>query len=344
MSAAAADVACDVSSGKSAMQPASVPLTTDDRWRRVPGDPNSPLLQTLKVYFMSKIDKDAKEKLWRYAREWCFYANIDFEETSDPNTSHIRIAFEDGEGYNSAVGQVPCTPGSKTMNLQRFDKSGVQQKTLERKVRHEFGHALGLHHEHQLTDTNELLIPYKKKETLAWYKENCNWDEATTSFNVLEPKRKHGIHALKLKGMDQFSIMLYPVRDATLLSSGVELSNFCSSVSQGEEGMTELSVEDRVHIMRMYPGRKPHGYVRTPQNFACAGHCCQVRNTPDNKDNPRFMYSKGGKCFSCAETESYIFSCRECLRKQRIPFQLSSDVDWFCHGPCQAQRKWRPNF
>merc|ERR1712070_1125674 len=205
-------------------------------------------------------------------------------------------------------------------------------KVIPRKVRHEFGHALGLFHEHQLTDTDELLIPYNEAKIYKYYAENTKWSPAKVKHNVLSRKKKDGIHALK-NGMDQSSVMLYPIKVSCLTSADLA-QHFCVAENP------ELSVEDRIHIMRMYPGRRPYGTTSTPSNFRCP-MCCQLKSS--NPNNPRFMYMKNDRCLACAWSSTYRFKCRDCDHIQRIPFQLSSEDTWACRG-CDEYTHWRPLF
>tara|TARA_A100001015_G_scaffold257149_1_gene299628 strand:+ start:35 stop:1015 length:981 start_codon:yes stop_codon:yes gene_type:complete len=70
---------------------------------------------------------------------------VKFQYVSDINKSHIRVAFELGEGNWSYVGTACLEQSSlnrrATMNIMNFDK---------RTILHEFCHALGMEHEFQM--------------------------------------------------------------------------------------------------------------------------------------------------------------------------------------------------
>lgn len=273
------------------------------------------------------------------ARDWTQYARIDFMVISAAKKSEADIRITTTEsGYWSHVG-TRCATGvdksAATMCLQDHHK-----KVIPRKVRHEFGHALGLFHEHQLTDSDELLIPYDEAKVYKWYADNSSWDPKKVKHNVLSKRKKDGIHTLK-NCMDQFSVMLYPIKVQCLTSADLG-RHFCTSES------ATLSVEDRLHIMRMYPGRRPPHAQATPSNFQCP-MCCQRKNAGQNSTNPRFMYMKDGRCLACAWSAEYFsttpvsFQCRECSHVAPIPFQLSSQDTWACRG-CDEYTHWRPIF
>jgi len=84
--------------------------------------------------------------------QWESYANIKFSPIDDVKTAMIRIAFNRSGGSWSFVGGENTTikVDQPTMNLGWVDGADTVVSDSERGViLHEFGHALGLMHEHQ---------------------------------------------------------------------------------------------------------------------------------------------------------------------------------------------------
>lgn len=109
--------------------------------------------QTLKVYFMGIDPNDKRIPLvLSIAKIWEQYAFIKFEQTANPQESDIRVAFEIGQGSWSYVGrECQGIPKQKpTMNFGWFyTETNPAIEEYHRTAIHEFGHALGFHHEQQ---------------------------------------------------------------------------------------------------------------------------------------------------------------------------------------------------
>jgi hypothetical protein len=150
---------------------------------------------TLHVKF---IGGSASEKVIakEQANWWTEHANLKFEFDDAPN-AEIRISFDSNDGAWSYVGTdargIPLN--QPTMNLGFLDGGTAG---------HEFGHAIGLAHEHQNPAGG---IQWNEPVVIAALGGPPNfWDEATTRHNVLA---KYAVDQINGTGFDIDSIMLY---------------------------------------------------------------------------------------------------------------------------------------
>lgn len=188
----------------------------------------------LKVGFMDD-DYGLKSKVMSKASQWSNYANITFSESSVADAD-IRVSFR-GSGYWSVIGtaakRVP--KNEQTLNLQFW--SGVPDTEVQRVTLHEFGHALGLLHEHESPLAQ---IPWDKDAVYKYYTgpPNC-WSRSEVDSQVLE-REKPGPD-IAMTAFDKNSIMCYPVSDDL-------------TVGHFEIGWnTQLSDTDKAFIAKIYP-------------------------------------------------------------------------------------------
>lgn len=124
------------------------------------------------------------------------FINIKFNFVDNINNSDIRISFNPTLGAWSLIG-TDCVlqKNEATMNLGWFDVS----TTI-----HEFGHALGMIHEHQ--NPKGANINWNEQAVYKWASDTQGWDQQTTFHNIIE---KYDKTILNGSEFDPDSVMLY---------------------------------------------------------------------------------------------------------------------------------------
>jgi hypothetical protein len=169
----------------------------------------------IKVCFFSG-SQELRSRIAKIAMEWKSAVPgvpLDFGDLDNPRlcktgeVNHVRVGFE-FTGYWSLVGQDGikfASQNQQSMNFEGFDTSPPDDAEFHEVVLHEFGHAIGLEHEHQ----NPLS---KCKDEFDWDKIYIwlagppnNWSKEKTDFNmgVLNTS------GLLASAFDRRSIMLY---------------------------------------------------------------------------------------------------------------------------------------
>lgn len=193
---------------------------------------------TIRIRFVDGSESQ-RDMVRQFAPQWTDHANLTFEFSEDPR-AEIRVTFDSTDGAWSYVGldnlNIPLS--AATLNLGWQDQ-GV--------ILHEFGHMIGLGHEHQNPDGG---IIWNEAAVIRDLSGPPNyWDEATIRHNVLNKYSADQVHGTEF---DPESIMLYAFPDEWTQNMGATQEN------------GDLSELDKMFIRSeiMYPGRG------TPQETA----------------------------------------------------------------------------
>ena len=223
----------------------------------------------LRIRFLGGTTQQ-KSTVERFATQWTQHANLSFEFGDAPD-AEIRIAFlDDGAWSYIGTDATGIPTGQPTMNFGWLDQ-GV--------VLHEFGHAIGLAHEHQNPDGG-----------LQWNEAAVirdlsgppnNWDEDTIRHNVLSKYTHDQVNSTEF---DAKSIMLYSFpAEWTLNGFHTEPNN-------------DLSAVDRAFVAgaQMYPGRGTEpDFVDLPV-FSPEATPAEI-GAPGEEDRFRFKAKSAGR-------------------------------------------------
>ncbi|WP_298315087.1 carbohydrate-binding protein [uncultured Aquimarina sp.] len=195
--------------------------------------------QTIRVKFLNG-NSFVQSKVRQYAVEWEDYANIKFEWVSSNSSANIKIGFREGQFANdggswSYLG-TDSNNQAHSMHFGWFNNN-TSDTEFRRTTIHEFGHALGLIHEHQNPVAG---INWDKEAVYAYYAgPPNNWSRAQVDNNLF---RRYEANISNYSEYDPKSIMHYPI-PAEHTTDGVAVGS-----------NTQLSATDKSFIATIYPG------------------------------------------------------------------------------------------
>jgi len=191
---------------------------------------------TIKVKFIGGSNY-VRDRVRYYANMWTEHANLNFEFVNY-GRSDIRVSFVQNGSSWSVIGKQALRMGSNeaTMNFGWLNDRTPEYE-FRRTILHEFGHALGLLHEHQNPSGG---IPWDEAAVYSHYWTSQGWNQQTTYTNVIQ---KASRNATQFSNYDPRSIMHYPV------SASLTNGQYQVGINQ------DLSTTDKAYIRQVYPGR-----------------------------------------------------------------------------------------
>ena len=193
----------------------------------------------LRAKFLDGVS-EVKQKVAAIAKEWEQVANLRLDFISS-GTAEIRVSFAE-KGFSwSAIGTdcLTAKPTEATVNFGWLEPT-TELREYQRVVRHEFGHALGMIHEHQ-NPAALGKIPWDKPKVYAYYAQQ-NWSKADVDQNIFDVYAEDSTNHT---AFDPTSIMEYAVPDSLTIGT----------YSIGWN--TTLSPMDIEFMRRQYPSGSP---------------------------------------------------------------------------------------
>lgn len=177
-----------------------------------------------------------QSKVRQYANEWSQFAKIEFQFVEN-EPSDIRISFDPDSGSWSYVGRNNAyIPSHRaTMNFGWFNNR-TSESEFRRTTLHEFGHALGLSHEHQHPEVN---IDWNREAVYSYYSRTQDWSQNDVDRNIFQ---RYSAANSNFSDYDQSSIMHYYIPRSLVNGVWNPTSN------------SRLSSTDVDFIQQMYPG------------------------------------------------------------------------------------------
>jgi hypothetical protein len=192
-------------------------------------------------------------------------ARIPFKFHSDPSRAntctgkvefdHIRVGFEPNGTIWSALGKQSVVAPEKfplakpSMNFG-FKQEMRPSRTVRRSILHEFGHALGLEHEHQNPNFECWPNEYNRAEVMKGLARDLNLDPTDIEAQMVVLNKPGDLVA---RGFDRSSIMFYAFPIAFYRK---KMESPCFSA-----GLPEISKEDRELIADLYPADRAKAEV-----------------------------------------------------------------------------------
>jgi len=226
-------------------------------------------------------DPVVQARVQAIAKQWEAHANLTLDFVTQ-GAAEIRISFaEKGFSWSTVGTDALTVPASEaTMNYGWLEPS-TSLREYERVVRHEFGHALGMIHEHQNPAASGQ-IPWDKPKVYQYYAQQ-GWSTADVDFNIFQTYSEASTNH---SAFDATSIMQYAVPDSLTVGSFAIGWN------------TDFSPLDVSYMQRQYPRTGAPGVVDLV--LGAARHAADLASTGE-VDTYRFTLTAATTCIMNTE-------------------------------------------
>lgn len=166
--------------------------------------------KVLRIAFVNGV-RQLREDVFDLAREWCKYADLQFDLVDRNSRPHVLVQFNRALGHYSHIGRgslAEISKGRHSMNLGFVDSPRELDEAYNKfVVLHEFGHALGCVHEHQHPRTGAVLNANDPRVVQYFKNALRTNDMETVRYNVF--RRYNEKDLIKFSDYDSKSIMHY---------------------------------------------------------------------------------------------------------------------------------------
>jgi len=190
--------------------------------------------ENLPIYFMGGTS-DIQAKVLQYAQEWSHYCSITFSATNNIRASKLRVSFQNTGSWSHIGTNAKGIPrGQATINFGWLSAT-LPERDFKQVVLHEFGHALGLIHEHQ---SPTAVVQWNKPYIYNVCRIQLGWDKAKVDLNIID---QFETTSTQYSALDKLSIMGYYIPPEFTLNNESFPKNY------------ELSAVDQSFIGQIYP-------------------------------------------------------------------------------------------
>lgn len=201
--------------------------------------------RTLRIRHLSG-DPAIHAKVERHAKTWEQFANIKLDFGSHPE-AEIRISYDlDGQSWSYIGTDALSIPQDEHTMHFGWLKPETEDREVARVTVHEFGHALGMIHEHQHPDNP---IKWDKDAVYDYYCNRLKWTKQEVEDNLFAAQSRV---ETQLGDYDITSIMHYPVEPRFTTDKKAVGWNYV------------LSALDRKFIAEVYPKASPQRALGAP--------------------------------------------------------------------------------